>query len=61
MIYNNPVTYGVDVSIEGMAILANEPTIVSVKEATEDTRRISKLYAEFDDRFIVFVVLMTSR
>lgn len=53
MIYNNPVTYGVDVSIEGMAILANEPTIVSVKEATEDTRRISKLYAEFDDRFIV--------
>lgn len=54
MIYNNPVTYGVDVSIEGMAILAIEPTIVSVKEATEDTRRISELYAEFADRFIVF-------
>ncbi|MEW6990862.1 dihydrodipicolinate synthase family protein [Colwelliaceae bacterium 6441] len=54
MIYNNPVTYGVDVSIEGMRILAKEPTIVSVKEATEDTRRISELYAAFGDRFIVF-------
>jgi 4-hydroxy-tetrahydrodipicolinate synthase len=54
MIYNNPVTYGVDVSIEGMRILAEEPSIVSVKEATEDTRRISELYAAFGDRFIVF-------
>lgn len=54
MIYNNPVTYGVDVSIEGMATLANEPTIVAVKEATEDTRRVSELYAAFGDRFIVF-------
>ena len=54
MIYNNPVTYGVDVSIEGMRVLAEEPTIISVKEATEDTRRISELYAAFGDRFIVF-------
>lgn len=54
MVYNNPVTYGVDVSIEAMATLAKEPTIVSVKEATEDTRRISELYAAFGDRFIVF-------
>lgn len=54
MIYNNPITYGVDVSIEGMAILAQEPSIVSVKEATTDTRRISELFAAFGDRFIVF-------
>jgi 1-pyrroline-4-hydroxy-2-carboxylate deaminase len=54
MIYNNPVTYGVDVSIEGMRVLAEEPTIISVKEATEDTRRISELYAAFGERFIVF-------
>lgn len=54
MIYNNPVTYGVDVSIEGMAILANEPTIAAVKEATEDTRRVSELFSAFGDRFIVF-------
>ena len=54
MIYNNPVTYGVDVSIEGMRALAAEQNIVSVKEATEDTRRISELFREFGDRFVVF-------
>jgi 4-hydroxy-tetrahydrodipicolinate synthase len=54
MVYNNPVTYGVDVSIEGMAILAEEANIVAVKEATEDTRRVSELYSRFGDRFIVF-------
>lgn len=54
MIYNNPVTYGVDISIESMKILAEENNIVSVKEATEDTRRISELFRAFGDRFIVF-------
>ncbi|NKC18519.1 dihydrodipicolinate synthase family protein [Pseudoalteromonas sp. S4498] len=54
MIYNNPVTYGVDVSIEGMKTLAEEPNIVSVKEATEDTRRISELFSAFGDRYVVF-------
>lgn len=54
MIYNNPITYGVDVSIEGMRTLALEPNIVAVKEATEDTRRVSELFAAFNDRFIVF-------
>ena len=54
MIYNNPVTYGVDVGIEGMKILAKEKNIVSIKEATEDTRRISELYSAFGDRFIIF-------
>lgn len=54
MIYNNPVTYGVDVSIEGMKTLAAEDNIVAVKEATEDTRRITELFREFGDRFTVF-------
>lgn len=54
MIYNNPVTYGVDVGIEGMKILAEEKNIVSIKEATEDTRRISELYSAFGDRFVIF-------
>jgi len=34
MVYNNPITYGVDVSIQGMATLAEEQNIVAVKEAT---------------------------
>lgn len=54
MIYNNPVAYGVDVSIAGMKELAAEPNIVSVKEATTDTRRITELFREFGDRFIIF-------
>ena len=54
MVYNNPITYGVDVSIEGMKTLAEEQNIVAVKEATEDTRRITELISEFDDRFTIF-------
>ncbi|WP_196138939.1 4-hydroxy-tetrahydrodipicolinate synthase [Aliikangiella sp. G2MR2-5] len=54
MIYNNPITYGVDVSIEGMKTLAAEDNIVAVKEATEDTRRITELFREFGDRYTVF-------
>lgn len=54
MIYNNPITYGVDVGIEGMKVLAAEKNIVSIKEATEDTRRISELFSAFGDRFIIF-------
>ncbi|MCC2615015.1 dihydrodipicolinate synthase family protein [Aestuariibacter halophilus] len=54
MVYNNPVTYGVDVSIQGMEVLAREDNIVAVKEATEDTRRITELFNAFGDRFTVF-------
>lgn len=54
MVYNNPITYGVDVSIEGMKTLSEEQNIVAVKEATEDTRRISELFSEFGDRYTVF-------
>lgn len=54
MLYNNPVTYGVDVSIEGMKVLAAEKNIVSIKEATADTRRISEIFSAFGDRFVIF-------
>lgn len=54
MVYNNPVTYGVDLSIEGMKVLTKEDNIVAVKEATEDTRRVTELFNAFEDRFIVF-------
>lgn len=54
MVYNNPVSYGVDINLAMMAVLAEEPNIVAVKESTTDTRRISELYSAFGDRFIVF-------
>lgn len=54
MIYNNPVTYGVDLGLEAMAILSEEKNLVAVKESTTDTRRITELYNRFDDRFVVY-------
>ncbi|WP_028109797.1 dihydrodipicolinate synthase family protein [Ferrimonas futtsuensis] len=54
MIYNNPVTYGVDVDLEMTQILAQEANIVAIKESTTDTRRITELHNQFGDRFIVF-------
>lgn len=54
MVYNNPITYGVDLSIEGMKSLVDEHNIVAVKEATEDTRRITELFNAFGERFTVF-------
>jgi 1-pyrroline-4-hydroxy-2-carboxylate deaminase len=54
MIYNNPVGYGVDINLEMMAILADEPNIVAIKESSTDTRRLTELQSRFGDRFTLF-------
>ncbi|QYJ76854.1 4-hydroxy-tetrahydrodipicolinate synthase [Shewanella sp. FJAT-52076] len=54
MIYNNPVSYGVDINLEMTATLANEPNIVAIKESTTDTRRLTELQSRFGDRFTLF-------
>ncbi|CCQ11968.1 1-pyrroline-4-hydroxy-2-carboxylate deaminase [Pseudoalteromonas luteoviolacea B = ATCC 29581] len=54
MIYNNPVTYGVDLGLESMRVLAEETNIVAIKESTTDTRRLTELANEFGNRFTVF-------
>lgn len=54
MIYNNPVSYGVDINLEMTAALAAEPNIVAIKESTTDTRRITELQSRFGNRFIIF-------
>jgi 4-hydroxy-tetrahydrodipicolinate synthase len=51
MIYNNPVSYGVDINLEMTAILAEEQNIVAIKESTTDTRRLTELQSRFGDRF----------
>src|SRR5262245_641751 len=45
MIYNNPVSYGVDLSVESYAELADLKNVVAIKESSEDTRRITDLSA----------------
>ena len=54
MVYNNPVSYGVDILPEAFAHLTNEKNIVAIKESSEDVRRITDLRNVVGDRYILF-------
>jgi 4-hydroxy-tetrahydrodipicolinate synthase len=54
MIYNNPVSYSVDVTPPMFRQLVDEPTIVAIKESSENVRRITDLVNVVGDRFILF-------
>jgi 4-hydroxy-tetrahydrodipicolinate synthase len=54
MCYNNPVSYGVDITPRMFADLADLPTLVAIKESSENSRRITDLKNEVGDRFILF-------
>jgi len=54
MCYNNPVAYHVDITPEMFAELADEPTLVSIKESSENPRRITDLINTVGDRYILF-------
>jgi 4-hydroxy-tetrahydrodipicolinate synthase len=54
MIYNNPIAYGVDVTPEVLADLADCKSIVAVKEETGDVRRVTDVYVKLGDRYQVF-------
>jgi 4-hydroxy-tetrahydrodipicolinate synthase len=54
MIDNNPAAYGVDVTPEMFAELAEEPTLVAIKESADDPRRITDLINLLEDRFLLF-------
>ncbi len=54
MIYNNPVSYGVDILPETFGELAEEKTIVAIKESSENPRRITDIKNAVGDRFILF-------
>src|SRR5215471_1786984 len=54
MIYNNPVSYGVDVPPEAFKELAGEQNIVAIKESSENVRRITDLHNIVGDRYILF-------
>ena len=53
MVYNNPVSYGVDLKPEHVAQLADEPTIVAVQESSDDPRRITDLFNLTGNRFVI--------
>lgn len=54
MIYNNPPAYGVDITPEMFAELADEPKFAAIKESSEDPRRITDLINLTGDRYILF-------
>lgn len=51
MCYNNPVSYGVDITPEMFADLADEPNLVAIKESSENPRRITDLINVTGDRY----------
>ena len=54
MIYNNPIDYGVDVTPEMFAELAEESKIVAIKESSRDVRRITDLINLVGRRYQIF-------
>jgi 1-pyrroline-4-hydroxy-2-carboxylate deaminase len=56
LIYNNP-RYGVDLRPEDFLELAEVDTIVAIKEAAGDPRRITDMINLFGDRFVLFAGL----
>ena len=51
MIYNNPVSYSVDITPEMFADLADESRFVAIKESSENVRRITDLKNICGDRY----------
>ena len=54
MIYNNPIAYGVDVTVDILGELAGTPEIVCIKEESGDIRRVTDIHVAHDNRFSVF-------
>lgn len=51
MVYNNPVSYSVDITPEMFLELADEPRFVAIKESSENVRRITDLKNLCGDRY----------
>jgi 4-hydroxy-tetrahydrodipicolinate synthase len=53
MIYNNPVDYKIDVTLDMFEELSAIPHINAIKESTRDVTNITRLKNKFGDRFAV--------
>ena len=55
MIYNNPVDYGIEVTLDMFEeLLAECPNIQAVKESTRDISNINRIKSRFGDRLAIF-------
>lgn len=57
MLYNNPPAYRVNITMQALAKLSDEPTLVALKESAPDTRRFTDLINAFGDRFTLMAGL----
>ncbi|PYI88007.1 MAG: dihydrodipicolinate synthase family protein [Verrucomicrobia bacterium] len=55
MIYNNPISYGNDITPEMFAELADQKNFVALKESSGDVRRITDLHNTVGERYALFV------
>ena len=54
MIYNNPISYGNDLTPEMFAELAPVPNFVALKESSGNTRRLTDLHRVVGGRYAIF-------
>lgn len=53
LLYNNPRGYGVDLTLDVLEPLLEEPTVVAIKEESYDTTRVTDLLTRFGARLNV--------
>nr|WKN35392.1 dihydrodipicolinate synthase family protein [Tunicatimonas sp. TK19036] len=53
MIYNNPIDYKIEVTLDMFEELANSPKIQAVKESSRQISNVTKMFNRFGDRFRV--------
>jgi 4-hydroxy-tetrahydrodipicolinate synthase len=51
MIYNNPIAYGVDITPEMLVDWADEPLFASIKESSDDVRRVTRIFNLCGERY----------
>src|SRR5688572_9657160 len=54
MVYNNPVDYKIEVTLDMFDELAKYPTIEAVKDSTRDVTNITRMRNRFGDRYKLF-------
>ena len=54
LVYNNPPAYGVDITPAMFVELADEKTLVAIKESSDNVRRITDIKNVCGDRYILF-------
>ena len=52
--YNNPMVYGVDLKPETFVELADQTTLVAIKESSDDVRRLTDIVNLTGDRYALF-------